>query len=98
TKQKPSSEQVRNVLLKLTDQITSAKSKKDVAQLEALLTDDFILTNPAGFVATRTEYLDGVRADTATYESVTNQDKVVNVYDIAAVVTGSTVVKVRYDG
>src|SRR5713101_6982780 len=98
TKVKITSDQVRDALLKLTDQITSAKSKKDVAQLERLLTDDFILTNPAGFVASRSEYLDGVKADTATYESVTNHDQVVNVYDNAAVVTGSTIVKGRYAG
>ncbi len=98
TRDKASSDQVRSDLLKLTDQITTAKSKKDVAQLERLLTDDFILTNPAGFVASRSEYLDGVKADTATYESVTNHDQVVNVYDNAAVVTGSTIVKGRYAG
>ena|ERR1700730_14444398 len=97
-KAKESSDQVRSDLLKLTDQITTAKSKKDVAQLERLLTDDFILTNPAGFVAGRSEYLDGVKADTATYESVTNHDQVVNIYDNAAVVTGSTIVKGRYAG
>ncbi len=98
TKDKTSADQVRQELLKLTDQITAAKSRKDVTQLESLLTDDFILTNPAGFVASRSEYLDGVKADTATYESVTNHDQVVSVYENAAVVTGSTVVKGRYDG
>ena len=92
------SDQTRDALLKLTDQITSAKSKKDIVQIEKLLTDDFILTNPAGFVATRAEYLDGIKADTATYESVTNRDVVVSVYENAAVVTGSTIVKGRYAG
>ncbi len=45
------SDKTRSALLKLTDQITTAKSHKDVAQLERLLTDEFMLTNPAGFVA-----------------------------------------------
>ena len=98
TKEKSQADQVRQDLLKLTDEITAAKSKKDVAHLEKLLTEEFILTNPAGFVASRSEYLDGVKADTATYESVTNHDQVVSVYDSAAVVIGSTVVKGRYDG
>ena len=97
SKAKESSDQVRSDLLKLTDQITTAKSKKNVVELERLLTDDFILTNPAGFVPSRSEYLDGVKADTA-YESVTNHDQIVNVYDNAAVVTGSTIVKGRYAG
>src|SRR2546428_12551084 len=57
-----------------------------------------MLTNPAGFVANKTEYLDGVKADSATYESVSNSDQVVSIYDNAAVVTGSTVVKGRFDG
>src|SRR5947209_1850803 len=77
TKEKSQADQVRQDLLKLTDEITAAKSKKDVAHLEKLLTEEFILTNPAGFVASRSEYLDGVKADTATYESVTNHDQVV---------------------
>jgi len=97
-KDKKSSDQTRQDLLKVTDEITSAKSKKDVGQLGRLLTDDFILTNPAGFVAHRSEYLDGVKADTATYESVTNRKQVVSVYDNAAIVTGSTLVKGKYDG
>ena len=66
------SDKTRTALLKLTDQITTAKSHKDVAQLERLLTDEFMLTNPAGFVANKTDYLDGVKADSATYESVSN--------------------------
>ncbi len=66
------SDKTRTALLKLTDQITTAKSHKDVAQLERLLTDEFMLTNPAGFVANKSEYLDGVKADSATYESVSN--------------------------
>src|SRR3989442_1642078 len=89
-------DKTRTALLKLTDQITAAKSHKDVAQLERLLTDEFMLTNPAGFVANKSEYLDGVKADSATYESVTNSDQVVSIYDNAAIVTGSTVVKGRY--
>jgi hypothetical protein len=98
TKEKSPADLVRQDLLKLTDEITTAKSKKDVAHLEKLLTEELILTNPAGFVASWSEYLDGVKADTATYESVTNHDQAVNVYENAAVVTGSTVVKGRYDG
>jgi len=92
------SDKTRTALLKLTDQITTAKSHKDMAQLERLLTDEFMLTNPAGFVANKSEYLDGVKADSATYESVANSDQVVSIYDNAAVVTGSTVVKGRFEG
>ena len=44
------SAKTRTALLKLTDQITTAKSHKDVAQLERLLTDEFMLTNPAGYL------------------------------------------------
>ena len=88
----------QKALLKLTDDITAAKTRLDTTVLERVLADDFILTNPAGFTATRTEYLAGVRADTATYESVVNQDQIVNVYGDAAVVAGATVVKGRYEG
>src|SRR5437660_12506486 len=75
------SDKNRTALLKLTDQITTAKSHKDVAQLERLLTDEFMLTNPAGFVANKSEYLDGVKADSATYESVSNGTQVASITD-----------------
>lgn len=57
-----------------------------------------MFTNPAGLFANKAEYIDGAKADTATYESVTNFDRVVNIYGDAAVVAGGTTVKGRYDG
>jgi hypothetical protein len=88
----------KETLLKLTDDITTAKIKRDTATLDRLLASEYILTNPAGFVANKSEYLDGARADTATYESVTNYDLVVSLYGDAAVAVGGTTVKGRYDG
>jgi ketosteroid isomerase-like protein len=88
----------KEALLKLTDKITAAKIKRDVPTLERILDDDFVFTNPAGPFANKTEYLDGARADTATYESVANYDQVVRIYGDAAVVAGITTVKGRYDG
>ena len=88
----------KEVLLKLTDDITSAKTRRDTETLDRLLAGEYILTNPAGFVANKSEYLDGARADTAKYESVTNYDQVVSVYGNTAVVVGATTVKGRYDG
>ena len=96
---KPSStDQDKEVLLKLTDEITTAKMKRDVGALDRLLADDYIFTNPAGLFADKAEYLEGAKADTAVYETVNNYDKVVKVYGDAAVVAGSTTVKGRYDG
>jgi len=90
--------QDKDVLLKLTDELTTAKMKRDVAALDRLLSDDFIFTNPAGLFADKSEYLEGARVDTAVYESVNNYDKVVRIYGDAGVVAGSTTVKGRYDG
>jgi|SRR5215475_9497178 len=88
----------KEVLLKLTDELTTAKMKRDLEALGRLLADDYIFTNPAGLFANKAEYLDGAKADTAVYESVVNYDKVAKVYGDAAVVAGSTTVKGSYDG
>ena len=96
--QSAKADQDKAMLLKLTDELTTIKMKRDVAALDRLLADDFIFTNPAGLFADKSEYLDGARADTAVYESVNNADKVVKVYGDAAVVAGLTTVKGRYDG
>ena len=91
-------EEDKEVLLKLTDELTTAKMKRDLALLGRLLADDYIFTNPAGLFANKAEYLDGAKADTAVYESVKNYDKVARVYGDAGVVAGSTTVKGIYDG
>jgi hypothetical protein len=88
----------KDVLLKLTDEITNAKMKRDLGTLGRLLADDYIFTNPAGLFVDKAEYLAGAKADTAIYESVKNYDKVVRIYGDAAVVAGATTVKGRYDG
>ena len=88
----------KEVLLKLTDELTTAKVKRDLEALGRLLADDYIFTNPAGLFANKSEYIDGAKADTAVYESVKNYDKVAKVYGDAGVVAGSTTVKGSYDG
>ena len=90
------SEQQKQILLKLTDELTTAKVRRDVATVDRILADDYIFTNPAGLFANKAEYLEGARIDTATYESVNNYDQVVRIYGDAAVVAGSTTVKGRY--
>src|ERR1044071_1754052 len=98
TRVTPAERREKEALLKLTNDITAAKTKRDIAALDRLLADDYTLTNPAGFVADKAEYLDGAKADTATYESVSNSDASVRLYGGAAVVTGATLVKGSYDG
>jgi hypothetical protein len=98
TSNRPAEIQDRAALIKLTDEITKAKTRRDITGLDRLLGDDYILTNPAGLVANKSEYLDGAGADTATYESVVNYDQAVKIYGNAAVVTGTTSVKGAYDG
>ena len=98
TSNKSGEAQDKEALIKLTDDLTNAKTKRDIATLDRLLGDEYILTNPAGLVANKSEYLDGARADTATYESVANYDQVVKISGDTAVVAGATTVKGRFDG
>lgn len=88
----------KEALIKLTDDLTNAKTSRDIHALDRLLGEEYILTNPAGLVANKSEYLDGARADTASYESVTNYDQIVKIYSDTAVVVGATNVKGRFDG
>ena len=90
--------QQKQILLKLTDELTATKVKRDITVLDRMLADDFIFTNPAGLFVDKAEYLEGSRIDTAIYEPVKNYDQVVRVYGDAAVVAGSTTVKGRYEG
>ena len=91
-------DQDKDVLLKLTDELTAVKMKRDLGALDRLLADNFVFTNPAGLFADKAAYVDGAKADTAVYESVINYDKVVRGYGDAAIVAGYTIVKGRYDG
>ena len=52
-------------LLKLTDDLTAAKAGLDIRFLESVLDDEFVLTNPAGAFANKTEYIEGARSDVA---------------------------------
>jgi ketosteroid isomerase-like protein len=85
-------------LLKLTDDLTAAKAGLDIRFLESVLDDEFVLTNPAGAFANKTEYIDGAKSDVAVYESVKNFDQVVKLHGDAAVVVGATTVKGNYKG
>jgi ketosteroid isomerase-like protein len=85
-------------LLKLTDDLTAAKAGLDIRFLESVLDDEFVLTNPAGAFANKTEYIEGARSDAAVYESVKNFDQVVKLHGDAAVVVGATTVKGNYKG
>ena len=85
-------------LLKLTDDLTAAKAGLDIRFLESVLDDEFVLTNPAGAFANKTEYIEGARSDVAVYESVKNFDQVVKLHGDAAVVVGASTVKGNYKG
>jgi ketosteroid isomerase-like protein len=85
-------------LLKLTDDLTAAKAGSDIRFLERVLDDGFVLTNPAGAFANKTEYIEGAKSDVAVYESVKNFDQVVKLHGDAAVVVGATTVKGNYKG
>jgi ketosteroid isomerase-like protein len=85
-------------LLKLTDDLTAAKAGSDLRFLESVLDEGFVLTNPAGAFANKTEYIEGARSDVAVYELVKNFDQVVKLHGDAAVVVGATTVKGNYNG
>src|SRR5262245_2541464 len=74
------------LLLKLTDDLTAAKAGLDIRFLESVLDDEFVLTNPAGAFANKTEYIEGARSEVAVYEKVKNFEHVVKLHGESAVV------------
>jgi ketosteroid isomerase-like protein len=62
----------------------------DVQRMEALLTDDFTLTDPDGVVTTREDDLQNARAGAIRYTVFENHDMKVRLHGDAAVVTGVT--------
>jgi ketosteroid isomerase-like protein len=77
-----------------------AYQRRDTVALQALLADDYVLTDAGGAVLDRAQYLSSVvkSPDFAKVESWTSEAVLVRVYGEAAVVTGVSAVKGRPRG
>lgn len=70
--------------------------KGDTETLDRILADDFIFTDPAGNILTKTEWIADMVGGTLKFESIQIDELKVRVYeDFAAVANGRTTVKAQ---
>lgn len=65
--------------------------KPDVAGLDRLLVDDWLLTHSDGRVQTKAEYLDELKTRTRANQAIRNEDVRTRIYAETGVVTGTSV-------
>ena len=75
-----------------------AQVKRDIAALDRLLADDFILTRASGVVANKAQNLADVQSGDRLFTSYKSDDVRVRLYGDAAVVTGQVTSSGTYKG
>jgi len=75
-----------------------AFERRDIATLERLMADEYILTDPLGHVRNKTETLAAIETNEVDFESTQSADVNVTIYDHTAVVTGRSTFRGRYKG
>src|ERR687885_2841993 len=88
----------RDQVLELGRQWAAAERTGDVASLDPLLADDFILVGPLGFVLAKEQYLGSRRSGDLKHESLVWEDVSVRVYGEAAVAVGLQTQRSTYQG
>ena len=75
-----------------------AFERRDMATLDRLMADEYILTDPLGHVRNKTETLTAIETSEVDFESTQSDDVNVTIYDDTAVVTGRSTFRGRYRG
>ena len=72
--------------------------ERDMAALDRLMADDYVLTDPLGNVRTKAESLAAIEANELRFESTESDDVKVHINGDTAVVTGRSTFRGRYKG
>jgi ketosteroid isomerase-like protein len=75
-----------------------AFERRDMATLDRLMADEYILTDPLGHVRNKKETLTAIETSEVDFESTQSDDVTVMIYDDTAVVTGRSTFRGRYKG
>lgn len=75
-----------------------AFERRDMAALDRLMADEYVLTDPLGHVRNKTETLAAIETNDVDFESAQSDDVNVTIYDDTAVVTGRSTFRGRYKG
>ena len=87
----PADEAARKELLARDATWNDLRLKPDVAGLERLLFDDWLLTHSDGKVQGKAEYLAELKTRTRANQAITNEDVAVRIHGATGVVTGTSV-------
>lgn len=72
---------------------TAAYQRNDVAAIDSLVADGFILTDSRGTVTTKADDLESARTRAIDFTTFRNEDMLVRAYGTTAIVTGRTIIK-----
>ena len=75
-----------------------AFERKDIATLDRLMADEYILTDPLGNVRSKAESLAALQTNEVNFESTQSDDVTVHINGDTAVVTGRSKFRGRYKG
>jgi ketosteroid isomerase-like protein len=75
-----------------------AFEQKDLAKLDRLMTDEYILTDPLGHVRSKAESLEALETNEVSFESTRSDDVKVRINGDTALVTGRSTFRGCYKG
>ena len=85
-------------LLKLEHEFARAVASNDVAALDGLLADDWIIIDPDGSIIDKARFLAVIKSGALSHELMESTDLRVRLYENTAVVTGLTTTKGKFMG
>ena len=89
-------ETVEQEILKIERQWIDASVKGDIAALDKIEADDYIIIDPSGTISTKAEDMKNIKSGDLKFDSMEMFESKVRVYGNAAVVTAKTHVKGNY--
>jgi ketosteroid isomerase-like protein len=93
-----STEGVEQAITQLENERVSALLKGDVAFIERVYADDYVVNSANGMTRNKTQVIADIKAGVQSFESMSHRNVRIRVYGDAAVVTGHTALKGQYKG
>jgi ketosteroid isomerase-like protein len=87
---------VQQEIMKIERQWIDASVKADIATLDKIEADDYIVIDPTGTISTKAEDAKNIKSGDLKFDSMEMFESKVRVYGEAAVVTAKTHIKAKY--
>jgi len=89
-------DKVEQEIMKIEQQWLDASVKADIATLDKIEADDYLVIDPSGTISTKAEDMKNVKSGDLKFDSMEIFESKVRVYGNAAVVTAKTHLKGKY--